>query len=173
MSLNPAVSANDHSQGDAAAPLTLVEYGDYECSYCGLAYPIVKEIQVAFGKQLRFVFRNFPLKEAHPHAEQAAWLAEGAAGAGVFWPVHDLLYENQSRLKHTDLTRYGQAAGMSAEAIDAALSGAFSDRVSNDFRSGVRSGVNGTPTFFINGKRHNGSFEAAVLTDALQAALGR
>jgi protein-disulfide isomerase len=173
MSLNPAVGIHDHSQGDPDAPLTLVEYGDYECPYCGQAYPAVKEIQAALGKQLRFIFRNFPLKEAHPHAEQAAWLAEGAAAAGVFWRVHDTLYDNQSRLKSTDLLRYGQAAGMSAEAIEAALGGAFASRVSADFRSGIRSGVNGTPTFFINGKRHTGSFETAELMAAVRSALQR
>jgi protein-disulfide isomerase len=173
MSLNPVVGTHDHSQGDADAPLTLVEYGDYQCPYCGQAYPIVKEIQAALGKQLRFVFRNFPLKEAHPHAEQAAWLAEGAGAAGVFWRVHDSLYESQSHLEPANLVRIGRAAGMSAEAIEAALGGAFAARVSGDFRSGIRSGVNGTPTFFINGKRHNGSFEAAELMAALRSTLER
>jgi protein-disulfide isomerase len=172
MALNPAVNSHDHSQGATAAPLTLLEYGDYECSYCGQAYPIVKEIQATLGKDLRFVFRNFPLREAHPHAEQAAWLAEGAAAAGVFWQVHDLLYENQSRLTHGDLVRYGQRAGMSTTAIDTAIAGAFAARVSADFRGGLRSGVNGTPTFFINGERHTGSFEASELMAALQSALG-
>lgn len=170
MSLTPEVSDKDHAQGPAAAALVLLEYGDYECPYCGEAYPIVKAIQRHFGDRLRFVFRNFPLKEAHPHAESAAWLAEGAGAAGLFWPVHDLLYENQTRLDRRDLERYGEQAGMTRESIGAALAGAQTARVTGDFRSGVRSGVNGTPCFFINGHRHDGGYGFDVLRDALDAA---
>ncbi len=107
--MKPPVGANDHVQGTANAPVTLVEYGDYECPYCGEAYPIVKALQERLGKQMRFVFRNFPLSEMHPHAEHAAEAAEAAGGQGKFWEMHDLLYENQDALEDEDLARYAKA----------------------------------------------------------------
>jgi protein-disulfide isomerase len=159
--LTPPVSDRDHAQGPANAKVTLVEYGDYECPYCGLAYPVVKQLQHALGKEMRFVFRNFPLREAHPHAMHAAIAAEevGTHGEDQFWQMHDTLYENQNALEDEDLVGYAEEIGVPGAEIIAAFAGGPSfDRVRADFRSGVRSGVNGTPTFFVNGERYNGSW---------------
>jgi protein-disulfide isomerase len=165
------VGPGDHVRGPAAAPLTLVEYGDYECPYCGAAYPIVKEIERTLGDELRSVFRNFPLSEIHPHALEAAEAAESAAAQGRFWEMHDRLFENQKRLRTTDLLTHAQALGLDVERIETELEEhAFEARVWDDFLSGVRSGVNGTPTFFINGIRHNGSYDLETLLGALRAA---
>jgi len=155
--LSPPVSERDHTSGPASAPVTLVEYGDYECPYCGQAYPIVKAAQRKLGKRLRFVFRNFPLSEAHPHARHAAEAAEAAADQGKFWEMHDALFENQNALEDDQLVTTARRLGLDAERIAAALeAGTHAQRVREDFRSGVRSGVNGTPTFFINGRRYDG-----------------
>ena len=164
---NP-VTADDHSEGSPKAPLTLVEYGDYECPYCGEAYPIVKRLQRHFGKDLRFVFRNFPLHEAHPHAESAAETAEFAGSNGRFWEMHDRLYENQSELGLELYLSFAEQLGLSSASLKQALqSGAYRERVHSDFVGGVRSGVNGTPTFYINGTRHEDTYEFEVLAAAL------
>jgi protein-disulfide isomerase len=155
--LSPPVSERDHTSGPASAPVTLVEYGDYECPYCGQAYPIVKAAQRKLGKRLRFVFRNFPLSEAHPHARHAAEAAEAAADQGKFWEMHDALFENQNALEDDQLVATARRLRLDAERIAEALeAGTYAQRVREDFRSGVRSGVNGTPTFFINGRRYDG-----------------
>ncbi len=155
--LSPPVSERDHSIGPATAPVTLVEYGDYECPHCGHAYPIVKALQRKLGKRLRFVFRNFPLAEAHPHARHAAEAAEAAADQGKFWEMHDALFENQLALEDHQLVATTRHLGLDAERVAAALeAGTYTQRVRDDFRSGVRSGVNGTPTFFVNGRRYDG-----------------
>jgi protein-disulfide isomerase len=160
--LKPAVGAGDHAQGRDDAPLTLVEYGDYECPYCGMAFPVVKRVQAKLGGRLRFVFRNFPLAEAHPHATAAAELAEAAALQGKFWEMHDLLYEHQTALGRANLESYIEKLDLDRAALKAALeSGAPHQRVRGDFTSGVRSGVNGTPSFFINGKRFDGDWRDA------------
>ena len=157
--LVPPVSDRDHASGDAHAPVTLVEYGDYECSHCGHAYPIVKSIQHRLGKKLRFVFRNFPLAESHPHARHAAEAAEAAGDQGKFWEMHDALYENQDRLEDEDLVEMARRLRLDADRVESALEdGTYTARVREDFRSGVRSGVNGTPTFFINGIRYDGAW---------------
>ncbi len=170
--LKPPVSTDDHVQGPPTAPLTLVEYGDYECPHCASAYPILKHLQKRFGDQLRFVFRNFPLANMHPHAQAAAETAEFAAAHGKFWEMHDLLFENQQRLSHTLLMELARELDLSTAALTQALEdGQFTARVRADFSSGVRSGVNGTPTFFINGQRHDGSFEFAELLLVLDAVL--
>ncbi|MGA7870252.1 MAG: thioredoxin domain-containing protein [Candidatus Binatus sp.] len=169
--LKPPVGANDHVQGPAKAPVTLVEYGDYECPYCGEAYPIVKALQERLGDQLRFVFRNFPLGEAHPHAEHAAEAAEGAGAQGKFWEMHDLLYENQDALEDEDLARYARALHLDVPRFVKEMTGhAQAERVREDFSSGVRSGVNGTPTFFVNGVRHDGPFDLRSLLAAIEEA---
>src|SRR5437879_2689995 len=142
--LSPAVSARDHAQGPAGAPLTLVEYGDFECPHCGRAYPIVKAVQKHFGKKLRFVFRNFPLNEAHPHAEAAAETAEAAASEGKFWEMHDTLFENQGALEMDDLVVYATNLGLDVGRVASELERRVHlPRVKEDFSSGVRSGVNG------------------------------
>jgi protein-disulfide isomerase len=169
----PVSEERDHVQGPADAAVTLVEYGDYECPYCGAAYPIIKEVQARMGDRLRFVFRNFPITTSHPHAEQAAEAAEAAAIQGPFWQMHDLLYENQRRLRDQDLRAYAEKLGLDLESFDRELAEhVHAARVREDFMSGVRSGVNGTPTFYINGARHDDSYEIETLLVALERAAG-
>ena len=171
--LSVAVSAKDHRQGDPDAPCTLVEYGDYQCPSCGQAYPIVKRIQKHYGKRLSFVFRNFPLTQMHPFAEPAAETAEFAGANGKFWGMHDLLFENQARLGDDELLPElaKQLHLAPAKLLEALESKEFEPRVKSDFSSGVRSGVNGTPTFFINGQRHDGPYDFASLVEAIDGAL--
>jgi len=170
--LSVPVTARDHAQGPDDAPLTLVEYGDYECPHCGHAHPIVQEVQRRFGDALRFVFRNFPLSEIHPHAALAAEAAEAAAEQGHFWPMHDLLLENQRALGEPSLIGYAAAIGLDEERVRRELEArSHRTRVRSDFAGGVRSGVNGTPTFFINGIRYDGDWDAGALTVALRASL--
>ena len=162
--------SRDHAQGPASAPVTLVEYGDYECPYCGSAYPIVKEVQSAMRERLRFVFRNFPLTQIHPHAQQAAEAAEAAGAQGRFWEMHDLLFERQRWLEERDLLEYARDLDLDAGRLERELvEHAHAERVREDFLSGVRSGVNGTPTFFINGVRHDASWDLESLLAALEA----
>jgi protein-disulfide isomerase len=171
--LTPPVSTRDHITGPDDAPVTLVEYGDFECPYCGMAYPVVKTAQRELGNQLRFVFRHFPLAEAHPHARIAAQAAEAAAAQQQFWEMHDMLFEHQDALDPEDLVGYAEVLGLDtarfARELEAA---AYEKRVREDFRSGVRSGVNGTPTFFVNGDRYDGSWanEAAFIGALREAA---
>jgi protein-disulfide isomerase len=168
---SPVTEGRDHIQGRADAPLTLVEYGDYECPYCGAAYPIIKEVQDRMGDELRFVFRNFPISTSHPHAEHAAEAAEAAGAQNRFWPMHDLLYENQQRLGDPDLHAYAERLGLDLARFDHELAEhVYAGRVHDDFLSGVRSGVNGTPSFYINGARHDESFDTETLLTALQRA---
>jgi protein-disulfide isomerase len=170
--LKVPVTSADHIEGDEHAPIILVEYGDYECPYCGHAYRIVKQVQQHFGKRLGFVFRNFPLTEIHPNAESAAESAEFAAAQGRFWEMHDAIFENQDALGVPLLCELAERIRLSAEALERALEqGEYTPRVKADFLGGVRSGVNGTPTFFINGHRHDGSFEFADLAEAIGAQL--
>ncbi len=172
--LRPPVTPEDHIQGPEDAPVTLVEYGDYECPHCGRAYSIIKRVQKHFGKSLRFVFRNFPLNELHPEAESAAETAEFAGARGKFWEMHDLLFENQERLSGELYWELAEQLGLPIETLRKALEdGTFQSRVRTDFSSGVRSGVNGTPTFFINGMRHDGPFDYEVLVPAIQEQIGR
>jgi protein-disulfide isomerase len=157
-----------------------VEYGDYECPHCGRAYPIIKALQRLFGPALRFVYRNFPLTEVHPHAQHAAEAAESVgahAGENAFWRMHDILFERQwDSLEDDALIRYAAEAGADPRLVAADLaSGAFEERVREDFMSGVRSGVNGTPTLFINGERFDGDWSnvdefAEALREAASAA---
>lgn len=170
--LKVPITAEDHVQGPASADVTLVEYGDYECPHCGRAYPIVQQVQKQIGKRLRFVFRNFPLGEMHPHAEAAAEVAEFAAAQGKFWEMHDRLFENQERLGDTLFFELGEELKLSTTALRQALEQrTFEARVRADFKGGVRSGVNGTPTFFINGHRHDGSFDFETLVSAIHQAM--
>jgi protein-disulfide isomerase len=167
----PVSEDRDHIQGPAAAPVTLVEYGDYECPYCGAAYPIIKEVQARAGDTLRFVFRNFPITTSHPHAERAAEAAEASAAQERFWEMHDLLYENQSRLEDQHLRGYAESLGLDTEQFDKELAEhVHAARIREDFMSGVRSGVNGTPTFYINGVRHDDSYEPEILLAAVARA---
>jgi formate-nitrite transporter family protein len=155
--LTPPVSEHDHIAGPDDAPVTLVQYGDFECPYCGMAYPIVKGAQQQLGPRLRFVFRHFPLKEIHPHAEHAAEAAESTAAQGDFWSMHDAIYQHQDALEDEHLAAYASALGRDGKRVlEDLVNGTYTKDVREDFRSGVRSGVNGTPTFFINGERYNG-----------------
>jgi protein-disulfide isomerase len=167
------VGPEDHVEGPDDAPVTLVEYGDFECSYCGEAYPVLKAVQRAMGAQLRFVFRHFPLTQAHPHAGHAAEFSEAAAAIGRFWEAHDMLYENQAALEDGDLAAYGATLGLAEADVSAAFDGRFDEHIQHDFRGGVRSGVNGTPSLFINGQRYDGSRDVRSLVAALSAAAGR
>jgi protein-disulfide isomerase len=169
--LTLAVGERDHVQGADHAALTLLEYGDYQCPYCGEAYPIVREVQRRLGPRLRFVFRNFPLGNMHPNAPLAAEAAEAAGAQGKFWEMHDMLYENQAALTEPDLVAYAKALRLDTSRFQADLvNHRFRARVQEDFMSGVRSGVNGTPTFYINGLRHDGSYDLTELIGALEAA---
>lgn len=163
-------AGRDHIQGPIDAPLALVEYGDYECPYCGDAHPIVKAIQERLGSQLCFAFRNFPLATMHPHAKHAAEAAEAAGAQGKFWEMHDTLFENQDALADAYLEEYASALGLDAKRLmDEVRAGAHGGRVREDFRGGARIGVNGTPTFFINGVRYDGEIDAGGLFAALTA----
>lgn len=169
------VGERDHVQGPSDAPVTLLEYGDYECPHCARAYPVVRKVKERMGDQLRFAFRNFPLTESHPQAEHAAEAAEWAADQGSFWEMHDTLFEHRrggrDALGDAALARYAADLGLDSGELEAALrEERYRPRVREDFMSGVRSGVNGTPTFFINGVRHDGGWGVEELMDALEAA---
>jgi protein-disulfide isomerase len=177
MALRPPVSEYDHAAGPADAPLTLVEYGDYQCPYCAAADPTVRAVQKALGDELRFVFRNFPLAEMHTEAEPAAEFAEGAATQGKFWEAHHALFAWSRRHGPPSLGPEAFAAiaarlGLDSQKLEAEVSThRYLERIKNDFNGGVRSGVNGTPSFFINGQRFDGAPTEAELTEALRAAL--
>ena len=171
--LTSPVGPDDHVQGPADAALTLVEYGDYQCPYCGQAYPIVKEVQKRLGAQLRFVFRNMPLAQVHPHAELAAEAAESAGAQGKFWEMHDALYEHQSELGLETILRLAKKLHLDVPLLESDLqSGKHRARVKHDFTSGVRSGVAGTPTFFVQEERFDGDWtDASAFANALHAIL--
>lgn len=165
------VGERDHVRGVASAPVTLVEYGDYECPHCGRAYPIVKQVQQPLGPRLRFVFRNFPLRESHPHAQRAAEAAEAAGAQGKFWEMHDRLFERQFALDDASVAEYARELGLDVARFRRELERrVYEPRVREDFRSGVMSGVNGTPTFFINGERYDDEWDAATLFAAVERA---
>lgn len=176
--LTPPVGSHDHVQGGDSFEVTLVEYGDYECPHCGRAFPIVERVKKRMGRRLRFVFRNFPLSEIHPHAEHAAEATESAAangGPAAFWELHRMIFEHQQdgpdALSDDALAQYAEDAGFKANAVLHDIrSGTYRERVRADFMSGVHSGVNGTPTFFIEGVRYDGSWDEESLLDALDAA---
>ena len=168
-SLKTPVGTSDHIQGDADAPIVLVEYGDYECPHCGHAHPIVKRVQKHFGAKLAFVFRNFPLNQIHPNAETAAEAAEFAGAHERFWEMHDGIFENQQAIGLPLLFELAERLALPVPDLRVALeTQQFEPRVREDFRGGVRSGVNGTPTFYINGHRHDGPFELEDLVEAIE-----
>ncbi|MGO9312052.1 MAG: DsbA family protein [Syntrophobacteraceae bacterium] len=170
--LTPPVSARDHAEGPADAPVTLVEYGDYQCPYCGAAYPVVKRLQKTLGKKLRFVFRNFPLTQAHPYALIAAEAAEAAALQGKYWEMHDRLYEQQAFLEPDIIPSWAEKIGLNLEQLGNDIrQGVPEERIRDDRQSGIRSGVNGTPTFFINGTRYDGSPDYDSLLMAMESEL--
>ncbi len=169
--LSVPIGKRDHIQGKPAAPISLLEYGDYECPHCGSAHQLVKLLREALGPDLCFVYRNFPLTSIHPHAEQAAEAAEAAGARGRFWEMHDALFENQDALEEDDLALYAADLGLDANQLVAEVeSGKYRSRVHADVQSGIRSGVNGTPTFFINELRYDGPFEPEAMLAALRQA---
>jgi protein-disulfide isomerase len=159
----------DHMQGPVNAPVSLVEYGDYECVFCGDAHLLIKQVQQRLAGRVCFVFRNFPAANAHPHAQHAAEAAEAAGAQGKFWEMHDLLFKHQDALGDNHLAQYATLLGLDAHRlINEVLAGEHTARVREDFRSGARGGVNGTPTFFINGERYDGDLALDELLDALR-----
>jgi protein-disulfide isomerase len=177
--LTVPVTERDHTLGSATAPVTLVEYGDFECPHCARGYPLLEGIRRQMGDTLRFVYRHFPLAEAHPHARHAAEAAEAAGAQGKFWEMHHTLFENQGALENEDLLVYLGKIGCDVrKAADELAEGIYTKRVRDDFRGGVKSGVNGTPTFFINGSRYDGNwtdvneFISALTEAASQAPIG-
>jgi len=170
--LTPPPSARDHARGPADAPVTLIEYGDYECPYCAAAHPVVAALERRFGHRLRFIFRNFPLTQVHPHAQHAAEAAEAAAHAGKFWEMYDAIFEHRNAITDRDLAGYAARVGIDPAVItDALAAHTYAAHVREDFMSGVRSGVSGTPTFFINGNKYDGDYDVGSLGDAIDGAL--
>ena len=168
--LHDAVTAKDHSEGDARAPVTLVEYGDYECPTCVAAYPILQRVLKHFGERVRFVYRNFPL-EMHPMAEPAAEAAEFAASEGKFWEMHDAIFERKGRLSADGLAAMAKRVGLDGEKVAAAIEEqSFGERIRRDTEGGEKSGVHGTPTYFLNGRAHEGGLEYDDLVAAIDEA---
>jgi protein-disulfide isomerase len=166
------VTKHDHIQGNFNAPCSLVEYGDYECPSCGAVQPVIKRLQAHFGDQLSFVFRNFPLRQIHPWAIPAAELAECAGSLRKFWEMHDLLFANQERLNEGTFRAICKKLELTdAEMIEAQSSGSATKRIAADFAGGIRSGVNGTPTFFMNGQRYDGSTDFDSLVEFIDQIL--
>src|SRR5215472_13495213 len=169
-SLAVPVSERDHSQGPASAAITLVQFGDYECPYTRQSTWVVQAIQQQLGNQVRFVYRNFPLTEIHPHALQAALTAE-AAVEGKFWEMHDYIFHHQHTLAERDLAQFAQVVGLDMQRYTQDMAEQRGlPRIEEDVAGGERSGVQGTPTFFINGVMYRGSWEHDALLAALQAA---
>lgn len=167
--LNPPVGRRDHIQGYDHALVTLVEYGDFQCSTCGRTFPLIQQLQIKFGNLLRFVFRHFPLRQAHPNAELAAQASEAASAQGKFWEMHSLFYQNQFALRKEDILQFAEQLELDLEEFSSALEQkTFAKRVSEDFRSGVRSGVNATPTLFINGYRYDGMLDFDEISNSIQ-----
>jgi protein-disulfide isomerase len=168
----PVREEREHIRGPKKAQVTRVEYGDFECPFCGQAHPVMEAVQRRMGKQMRFVFSHFPLVNAHPHAEAAAEAAEAAGAQHRFWEMHDLLFEHQDALEDGDLLAYAQTVPLDIERFVAEMgAGIHAPRVREDFLGGVRSGVNGTPSFFINGEKHAGSYSYQELAAAIDAHL--
>jgi Na+:H+ antiporter, NhaA family len=168
----PVDPARDHVRGASDAPVTLVEYGDFQCPYCGDAYPVVGQLLARFGNRLRFVFRHMPLADLHPRARAAAEAAEAAGAQGRFWEMHDRLFSHQLELGDAELRDHAAAIGLDVERFDRDLrEGVHAARVQEDSRSGVRSGTPSTPRFFVSGVIHLGSPTRVELEEAISAEL--
>jgi protein-disulfide isomerase len=169
----PVDPRRDHIRGPAAAPITMVEYGDFECQYCGQAEPVLRELLADYG-DVRYVWRHLPLSDVHPQAQLAAQAAEAAAAQGKFWEMHDMLLEHQDALQPRDLLRYAEELGLDVERFRVELrKNIGAARVAEDVDSADLSGVSGTPSFFINGRRHHGAYDIANLSRAVQTARKR
>jgi protein-disulfide isomerase len=170
--LDPPLAPNDHVAGPADAPLELVMYGDFQCPYCTAAQGPVRRVRERLGDELRFAFRHFPIAEVHPDARRAAEAAEAAAAQGAFWEMHDAMYGSGGHLREDELAATAAALGLDPERLRADLrDGTHAARVDRDLESGRRSGVTGTPSFFVNGVAHDGAFDAGSLIEALTAGL--
>jgi protein-disulfide isomerase len=170
--LTPPISKQDHIKGPRNAPVQLVEYGDYQCPHCGAAFPVVNAIERLFNGKLTFVFRHFPLSEVHPWAEPAAIAAEAADRQGKFWPMHNMLFQYQQQLSPRTLLVFAEELELNIRSFKADLSDpALAEKVEAHFESGVRSGVNGTPSFFINGYKYNGPYDFDSLSGAIGSML--
>ena len=169
--LTVPVSERDHIWGPAEALVTLLEYGDFECPHCRQAHPAVQSLLAAPPFPIRFVYRHFPLAQVHPHAQQAAEAAEAAGAQEKFWEMHDLLFDNQQALADDDLLQYAALLQLDLTRFATELaSHIHAQRVRDQFMSGIHSGVNGTPTFFVNDLRHDGSYNFASLLEAVTEA---
>jgi len=167
--LTPPLGTRDHILGPPAARLVMVEYGDYQCPHCRRAHPIVRQIIARFGDQLTFGFRHFPLSKIHPQARLAAQAAEAAGARGKFWEMHESLFRHQDQLELEHLAQYAAELQLDVQRFrDELTAGAYSQRVRDDIAGGIRSGVNGTPTFFIQNKRFNGGYELESLLKGLE-----
>jgi protein-disulfide isomerase len=172
--LTVPLSEQDHIQGPRSAPVILIEYGDYQCPYCHNAWPMVKAIRERFGDRVAFIFRHFPQSAVHPQAGAAAKAAEAAAAQGKFWEMHDLLFTNQQELDSLDMTHLALKLGLEVYAFESSLEqDSHQRRIRDDYAGGIRSGVRGTPTFFINGCRYGGGVDLESLTDAIESRLGK
>lgn len=170
--LTVPVSSNDNVYGNPFAGIELVEYGDYECPYCGRAWPLVKDIKQRYGAHLKFVFRNFPLRKIHPHAFAASVATEAAALQGKFWEMHDIVFENQTMLDDEHILSFANRLGLDMDRFKNDIQQKkLADKVEKDFESGLRSGVNRTPTFFINGEKFNGEWWHGDLLRQLESML--
>jgi protein-disulfide isomerase len=168
----PVSGDRDHIRGPVDAPVSLVEYGDFECPFCGAARGVVDAVQAAAGDLLQFVYRHFPLTTVHPHAWPAAEAAEAAGAQGQYWPMHDLLFDDQRHLAPADLVARARALRLNVDQFEHEVAThAHAGRVEEDFVSGVHSGVNGTPSFFVNGFRYQGPTDAATMIAVIEAAL--
>jgi protein-disulfide isomerase len=172
--LTAPIGPADHTRGAATAPVTLVEYGDFECPHCGRAYELVNQLEQRYGDRLRFVFRHFPVTNVHPHAQRAAETAEWAASCGAFWEMYDRLFGHQRHLGDDSLIGHARALGLEGNDLrDSWAKHTFIGRVKQDFLSGLASGVQGAPAFFINGVRHQGPWELEDLAAAIDRALAQ
>lgn len=170
--LTPLVHTNDHLYGNPAAVIELVEYGDYECPYCGRAYPFVRDIKEQLGNEVKFVFRNFPLRKIHPNAFNAALATEAAALQGKFWEMHDVIFENQRNLREERIHQLAALLGLDLERFKTDMQlASLAEKVEKDFESGMRSGVNRTPTFFINNQKYEGEWNDGQLLQHLKTLL--
>ena len=170
----PVNIGSDHIRGSINAPIVIVEYGDYECPYTGMAYPIIKDIMKQFGDQIHFVFRNFPLNDIHPHAQHAAEAAEAAAAQDKFWQMHDYLFEHQKALDDRHLLEYAKKVGLDIDKFKTEMSEhVYAPIINKSLKAGINSGVEGTPTFFVNGQRYEDSWDLNTFSSYLKRSLPR
>jgi protein-disulfide isomerase len=172
--LKPPVNEDDHLQGNAHAKVVLVEYGDFECPHCAVAHPIIQQLEKKYKEQMAFVFRHFPLSEIHPFAKIAAISAEAAAKQGKFWEMHNMIFENQTKISTVFLLRIAESLGLDIKIFQRdTYDDKLAEKVDDQFESGVLSGVNGTPSFYINGEKYNGAYDFESMSAAVENAIAR